>query len=73
MVHSRPWLIVTVVLCVIFASLAFPMFVRARGIPMAVVFTLVGFAVIWSAYFARAWVFSRPGFWNGKRGGGASK
>ena len=65
MKHSRPWVIVTVVLCVIFGALAFPIFAEARGVPTAIAYTLIGFAVIWFAYFTRAWVFSRPGFWNG--------
>ena len=63
--HSRPWMIVTTILCLVFAVLAFPVFLRARGPSTAVVYTLIGFAVIWLAYLARAWVFSRPGFWNG--------
>jgi hypothetical protein len=64
--YSRPWVIATVALCVVFAALAYPVFARARGVPTAIVFTLVGFAVIWFAYFARAWVFTRPGFWSGR-------
>ena len=68
--HSRPWVIVTVILCVVFAVLAFPVFLRAKGPIMAVLYTLIGFAVIWFAYLARAWVFTRPGFWDGDQGGG---
>lgn len=65
--YSRAWVIVTVVLCVVFAVLAFPIFIRAKGLPVAIAYTLIGFAVIWFAYFVRAWVFSRPGFWNDQR------
>ena len=66
--YSRPWMIVTVFFCVVFAVLAFPTFVKARGVSTAVVYTLIGFAVIWSVYFVRAWVFSKPGFRNGEHG-----
>jgi hypothetical protein len=41
---------------------------KARGVPTAVVYTLIGFAVIWAVYFVRAWVFSRPGFRSGEHG-----
>jgi hypothetical protein len=44
--YSKPWVIVTVILCVVFALLAFPIFMKARGVPTAVVYTLIGFAVI---------------------------
>ena len=66
--YSRPWVIVTVILCVVFAVLAFPIFVKARGVPTAVVYTLIGFAVIWFVYFVRAWVFGRHGCRNGEYG-----
>jgi len=65
--YSKPWVIVTAVLCVVFSVLAFPIFVRAKGLPVAIAYTLIGIAVIWFAYFVRAWVFSRPGFWNANR------
>ena len=64
--YSKPWVIVTAALCLVFAALAFPVFLKAKGPFTAVVYTLIGFAVIWFAYFVRAWVFTRPGFWNGK-------
>jgi hypothetical protein len=67
--HSRQWVIVTVVLCVVFAVLAFPVFLRAAGPFAAVAYTLIGFTVIWLAYLVRAWEFSRPGFWSGGGGG----
>jgi hypothetical protein len=63
--YNRTWVIVTVILCVVFTALAFPIFARARGVPTAVAFTLIGLAVIWFAYLARAYVFTRPGFWKG--------
>ncbi|MHC4116709.1 MAG: hypothetical protein ACYSWO_04295 [Planctomycetota bacterium] len=66
--YSKPWVIVTVILCVVFALLAFPIFMKARGVPTAVVYTLIGFAVIWAVYFVRAWVFSRPAFHNREHG-----
>jgi O-antigen/teichoic acid export membrane protein len=70
--YSKPWMIVTVVLCLVFAALAFPVFLKAKGLSIAVVYTLIGFAVIWFAYFARAWVFTRPGFGDGKDKGKGS-
>lgn len=66
--HSRPWVIATVVLCFVFAVLGFPVFLRARGMPSAVVYTLIGFVVIWLVYYVRAWVFTRPGFRNAGEG-----
>ena len=62
-------MIVTVILCVSFAVLAFPVFVKVRGVPRAVAYTVIGFAVIWVAYSVRAWVFSRPEFRSGKHSG----
>jgi hypothetical protein len=64
--HSKPWVIATVVLCVVYAVLGFPIFLRAKSLQVAIAYTLIGFAVIWIAYYARAWVFTRPGFWNGR-------
>jgi ABC-type transport system involved in cytochrome c biogenesis permease subunit len=64
--YNRFWVTVTVVLCLVFAAIAFPIFLRAKGAGTAVVYTVVGFVVIWFAYFARAWVFSRPGFGGGE-------
>lgn len=60
-------MIVTTVLCVIVAVIAFPVFAEAQGVPTAIPYTLIGFEVIWCAYFARAWVFSKRGFWSGER------
>ena len=71
--YSKPWMTVTVLLCLVFAVLAFPIFLRAKGPFIAVVYTLIGFAVIWFAYIARAWVFTRPGFWNGRDEGKGSE
>jgi len=64
--YSRPWVAVTVVLCVAFGVLAFPVFLRAKGPYAAAAYTLVGFAVIWFVYLARAWVFTRPASRHGK-------
>jgi ABC-type branched-subunit amino acid transport system permease subunit len=64
--YSRPWVAVTVVLCAVFGVLAFPVFLRAKGPYVAVAYTLVGFAVIWFVYLARAWVFTRPPSQDGK-------
>jgi O-antigen/teichoic acid export membrane protein len=64
--YSRPWVVVTVVLCVAFGVLAFPVFLRAKGPYAATAYTLVGFAVIWFVYLVRAWVFARPASQNGK-------
>lgn len=71
--HSRPWVIVTIVLCLIYAVLAFPIFLRARGSSIAVLYTLIGFAVIWIAYYVRAWVFTRPGFRDSRSKDGGSE
>ena len=67
--YSRPWVIVTAILCVIFAVLAFPIFAKVRGVATAVTYTVIGFVVIWLAYFVRAWAFSRHGFRNGTHNG----
>ena len=64
--HSKPWMIATTLLCIVFALLAFPLFLREKGLTVAIAYTLIGFAVIWLVYYVRAWVFTRPGFWNGK-------
>lgn len=66
--HSKPWIIVTALLCIVFAVLAFPVFLRAKGPAVAIVYTLIGFAVIWFAYYARAWVFTRADFRDRKDG-----
>ena len=60
MVHDRTWVTVTIVLCSLFAALALPTFVAARGVTVAIVSVLMGWAVIWAVYLTRAWVFSRP-------------
>jgi len=72
-VHNKTWVIVTIGLCVVFAVLAFPVFMKARGLPTAIGMTLIGFVVIWFAYYARAWVFTRPGFWQRGAGGGQQR
>ena len=65
--YCRPWVIVTVVLSGIFVVLGFPVFLRARGPWMAVLYTVVGLAIIWLIYLARAYVFGRPGWTEPKR------
>ena len=67
--YCKPWVIVTIVLSVIFVVLGFPVFLRARGPGMAVLYTVVGLAVIWFVYLVRACVFGRPGCAGWKRGG----
>ena len=61
--YDRTWILVTILLCLVFAVLAFPILLREKGFETVVLYTLIGFAVIWFAYLARAWVFLRPGFW----------
>jgi hypothetical protein len=51
----------TTLLCVVFALLAFPTFLRASGLAAAIAYTLIAFAVIWTVYYVRAWVFSTWG------------
>jgi hypothetical protein len=60
--HSKPWIIITIGLCLVFGLLAFPIFLRTRGLFIAGLYTLVAWAVIWLAYLVRAWVFSHPEF-----------
>ena len=61
MMYCKFWVIATVVLSVIFVAIGFPVFLRAQGPGMAVLYTAIGLAVIWSVYLVRAYVFGRSG------------
>lgn len=61
---GKIWTLMTVVLSVVFAVLAFPVFRQAQGFLPAVLYTFLGIVVIWAVYFVRSWIFSRPDFRN---------
>lgn len=57
--HSRFWLYVTILLCVLFAVLFYPVVHGPYGVGLSLLFTAIGVAVIWGVYLIRAAVFSR--------------
>jgi quinol-cytochrome oxidoreductase complex cytochrome b subunit len=58
--HSnKTWIIITVIFCVVFVILFYPIAAERVGHPKAIVYTLIGLLVIWLIYFIRAYVFSK--------------
>ena len=53
------WVGFTVVLSGIFVVLAFPLFVRKMGIPLAMMATVFCLMIIWLRYLFVAWIFTR--------------
>jgi glycopeptide antibiotics resistance protein len=53
------WVGFTVVLCVIFAGLFYPMIREKYDFLLSIAFTVAGVCLIWVVYFVRAHIFSR--------------
>ncbi len=53
------WMGFTIVLSVILAVIAFPIFMRRYGPFLGFFFTVIGLALIWLRYIFIAWLFTR--------------
>ena len=62
---TNPWIVLPIVLSVIFAVLFIPVARRSQGLPLALLYTLIGLCVIWASYFVRARIFRS---WRRERG-----
>lgn len=52
------WISITIILCILFFVLFFPLALEQVGLYKAIVYSIVGIAVIWLANFARAIIFA---------------
>jgi len=56
---NKTWISITIILCVVFVVLFFPVAAERVGTLKSILFTLIGIAVIWIVYYLRASIFSK--------------
>jgi hypothetical protein len=55
---NNTWITITIILCVVFATLFLLFTVRDLGATKAILLALAGIVFIWLVYFSRAIIFS---------------